>query len=70
MSGYTIGDGGQIGGSIDPEDQDRNEAYKKGRNRHHQYEKDPSLAGGPKDDGYASMTQTEKDAYKQGHRGE
>ena len=23
-----------------------------------------------KDDGYATMTQTEKDAYKQGHRGE
>ena len=70
MPGYTVGGGGQIGGSIDPEDQDRNEAYKKGQARRQAYQQDPSAGGGPVDDGYGQMTPAEKEAYKRGHRGD
>ena len=48
----------------------RKDAYDKGKARHDQYQKDPSKAGGPKDDGYGGMSPDEKEAYKKGHRGE
>lgn len=45
------------------------QAYKKGKDRNRAYQNDPSQPGGPRDDGYDTMSQDEKDAYKRGHGG-
>jgi hypothetical protein len=45
------------------------EAYKKGKERHEKNQDDPNNQGGPKEDGYGSMTPGEKEAYKKRHRG-
>ncbi len=45
------------------------DAYESGRNQHDRNEKNPSNDGGPASDGYGSMSDGEKEAYKRGHRG-
>lgn len=45
------------------------QAYSKGKKRYEQNQSDPSNQGGPKKDGYGSMTPGEKEQYKKGHRG-
>ncbi len=45
------------------------QAYKKGKDRHDAYQSNPQAPGGPREDGYETMSQAEKDAYKRGHSG-
>ena len=44
-------------------------AYEAGKARH-KANQDPNSSGGPKSDGYGSMTEGEKENYKRGYRGE
>lgn len=57
--------------AIEKQEREREEAaYKRGKARHKSNKEHPEKSGGPKEDGYGSMTEREKEAYKRGHRGD
>jgi hypothetical protein len=62
---YDVGGAGRVQKNLRVQ-----QAYKRGKDRHDAYQKDPSKPGGPKDDNYGNMSPEEKEAYKKGHRGE
>lgn len=75
--GMTVGSGQQIFGCDDIDAAERHqaqqqvdEAYRKGKKLHDDIQDDPRHAGKPSDDGYAHMSEAEREAYKKGFRGE
>ena len=59
-----------MSGAEERQEREREQAaLERGRARHQHNRAHPDKPGGPRDDGYASMTEREKAAYKKGHRG-
>jgi hypothetical protein len=59
-----------VDNAIEKQEKEREDAaYRRGKSRFEKNVSDPGSGGGPRDDGYASMSPREKDAYKKGHGG-
>jgi len=51
------------------EQQRERAAHQSGQARRERIQNDPAQGGSPQDDGYAGMTEREKNAYKKGYSG-